>query len=128
MEEALCYGKCSMSSIARPGRRARGSRSGRPIMVLLDLLGRRMALRILWELSLAREPLTFRALQTAADTNPSVLNSRLRELRAARIVEHGGGGYQLSATGGALVALILPLHAWADRWAAQLKSARRAPR
>jgi DNA-binding HxlR family transcriptional regulator len=97
-------------------------------MVLLDLLGRRMALRILWELSLAREPLTFRALQTAADTNPSVLNSRLRELRAARIVEHGGGGYQLSATGGTLVALILPLHAWADRWAAQLKSARRAPR
>jgi DNA-binding HxlR family transcriptional regulator len=101
-------------------------------MVLLDLLGRRMALRILWELALARAPLTFRALQTAAETNPSVLNSRLRELRAASIVEHVSGGYQLSATGGALVALILPLHVWADRWAAQLTSARsalpRAPR
>ena len=46
-------------------------------MVVLDLLGRRMALRILWELSRAPEPLTFRALQTAAETNPSVLNSRL---------------------------------------------------
>jgi DNA-binding HxlR family transcriptional regulator len=95
-------------------------------MVVLDLLGRRMALRILWELSLAREPLTFRALQTAAETNPSVLNSRLRELRAARIVEHVSGGYRLSVTGGALVTLILPLHAWADRWAAQLKPSRSA--
>ena len=34
----------------RPGRRVRGSRSGRPIMAALDLLGRRWALRILWEL------------------------------------------------------------------------------
>jgi len=109
-----------MSSVVRPGRRARGSRSGRPIMVLLDLLGRRMTLRILWELSMAQAPLTFRALQTAADTNPSVLNSRLSELRAVKIVEHGGGGYRLSATGRSLLALILPLHAWADRWAAQL--------
>jgi len=95
-------------------------------MVLLDLLGRRMALRILWELSLAREPLTFRALQAAAETNPSVLNSRLTELRAVRLIEHASRGYQLSATGGALVALILPLQAWADRWSAQLKSARSA--
>ena len=95
-------------------------------MVLLDLLGRRMALRILWELFLAREPLTFRALQAAAETNPSVLNSRLRELRAVRLVEHASRGYQLSAAGGALVALILPLHAWADRWSAQLQSARSA--
>jgi DNA-binding HxlR family transcriptional regulator len=90
-------------------------------MVLLDLLGRRMTLRILWELAMAQGPLTFRALQTVAETNPSVLNSRLRELRTARIVQHAGGGYRLSATGRSLLALILPLHAWADRWAAQLK-------
>ena len=31
-------------------RRVRGSTTGRPIMVLLDLLGRRWTLRILWEL------------------------------------------------------------------------------
>jgi DNA-binding HxlR family transcriptional regulator len=90
-------------------------------MVLLDLLGRRMTLRILWELSTEQGPLTFRALQIAADTNPSVLNSRLSELRMARIVEHARGGYRLSTTGRSLLALILPLHAWADRWAAQLK-------
>ena len=34
----------------KPGRRVRGSATGRPIMALLDLLGRRMTLRILWEL------------------------------------------------------------------------------
>ena len=68
----------------------RGSRTGRPVMALLDLLGRRMALRILWELSRADAPLTFRALQGAADTNPALLNTRLKELRAAGLVVHGG--------------------------------------
>jgi DNA-binding HxlR family transcriptional regulator len=34
----------------RPGTKVRGSSGGRPIMALLDLLGRRWALRILWEL------------------------------------------------------------------------------
>src|SRR5262245_26199112 len=119
-----------MSSLVLPGRRVRGSRSGRPIMVLLDLLGRRMTLRILWELFMAQAPLTFRALQMLAGTNPSVLNSRLSELRTAHIVEHAGGGYRLSTTGRSLLALILPLHAWADRWATQLKRSRpqRQPR
>jgi DNA-binding HxlR family transcriptional regulator len=107
--------------LPKPGRRARGSATGRPIMALLDLLGRRMTLRILWELSTASGPLTFRALQMAADTNPSVLNSRLSELRRATIVERGDGGYRLSATGRSLLALILPLHAWAERWATEVK-------
>ena len=39
-------------------RSVRGSRTGRPIMALLDLLGRRWSLRILWELRGA--PLTSR--------------------------------------------------------------------
>jgi DNA-binding HxlR family transcriptional regulator len=108
-----------MSSIVS-GRRVRGSRSARPIMVLLDLMGRRMALRVLWELASSREPLTFRALRAAAETNPSVLNSRLKELRDAGIVEHGGAGYQLSSAGKALLGLLLPLNAWANDWAAEL--------
>jgi DNA-binding HxlR family transcriptional regulator len=84
-------------------------------MALLDLLGRRMALRILWELRAGA--LTFRTLQQAAGTNPSVLNARLRELREARIVEHGAEGYRLTAEGGKLLQLLLPLHLWADEWA-----------
>jgi DNA-binding HxlR family transcriptional regulator len=87
-------------------------------MVLLDLLGRRMALRVLWELYTSPQSLTFRALATQADTNPSVLNARLKDLREARLVEHGDQGYLLSNDGRALVALILPLHSWADAWAA----------
>jgi DNA-binding HxlR family transcriptional regulator len=100
----------------KPGRRVRGSASGRPIMALLDLLGRRMTLRILWELRDDKR-LTFRALQEAADTNPSVLNTRLAELRQARLVAHGAGGYGLTLQGKSLLATILPLHAWADQWA-----------
>ena len=51
------------------GAKVRGSTTGRPIMVALDLLGRRGTLRILWGLRDA--PLTFRALQDAVQTNPA---------------------------------------------------------
>lgn len=98
------------------GQSVRGSRTGRPVMVLLDLLGRRMALRIMWELSRSDRPLTFRLLQTAADTNPALLNTRLKELRAARLVVHNGDGYTLGEEGRALVELMLPLTKWADQW------------
>lgn len=107
-------------TIPRAGRPVRGSRTGRPIMALLDLLGRRMALRILWELSAAQTPLTFRALEKAADTNPSVLNARLKELRGARIIEHTRDGYRLTEVGRSLLTVILPLHEWAGSWAEEL--------
>ena len=98
-----------------PSRRVRGSTTGRPIMALLDLLGRRMAGRILWELR--DGSLTFRALQEAAGTNPSVLNARLRELREALLVQHGPEGYGLTPHGKELLGLFLPLHVWAEDWA-----------
>jgi DNA-binding HxlR family transcriptional regulator len=94
-------------------------------MALLDLLGRRMALRILWELRDGRR-LTFRALQEAADTNPSVLNVRLRELREAQIVAHGPEGYALTVHGKRLLEAFLPLHAWADDWASLLAASKPA--
>jgi DNA-binding HxlR family transcriptional regulator len=116
--------------IPKPGRRVRGSSTGRPIMALLDLLGRRASLRILWELRDDKR-LTFRALQEAAETNPSVLNLRLRELREARLVEHGADGYGLSPQGKQLLERFLPLRTWADEWAKTLakanKLARRQP-
>ena len=101
------------------GSPVRGSRTGRPVMALLDLLGRRMTLRILWELSRAGRPLTFRALQDAADTNPALLNTRLKELRAARLVIHEGDGYRLGEEGQDLLGLLLPLRKWADHWTAR---------
>lgn len=95
------------------GEGARGSKTGRPIMVVLDLLGRRGALRVLWELRGA--PLTFRALQDAAASNPSALNTRLKELREAGWVAHEGDGYQLTALGAELLVLLQPLNAFAEK-------------
>jgi DNA-binding HxlR family transcriptional regulator len=98
-----------------PGRPVRGSRSGRPVMALLDLLGRRMTLRVVWEL---RGPaLTFRALEAAVGTNPSVLNTRLKELRAAGLVTHSDDGYALTADGRTLLGLMLPIAEWSVDWA-----------
>jgi DNA-binding HxlR family transcriptional regulator len=96
-------------------RRARGSRTGRPIMVLLDLLGRRWALRILWELR--NDPLTSRALRTACDeASPTVLNERLKELREADFIELGDAGYALTALGRELSEKFMPLHHFAEKW------------
>jgi DNA-binding HxlR family transcriptional regulator len=97
-------------------RSVRGSKSGRPIMALLDLLGRRWSLRILWELREA--PLTSRALRAACDeASPTVLQARLSELREGGFVELvPAGGYDLTATGKELLETFLPLHRFAERW------------
>lgn len=87
-------------------------------MAALDLLGRKGALRILWELR-SGEPMTFRALQDAAATNPALLNTRLAELREAALVVHEGQGYQLAPHGQALLQALSPLADWASRWATQ---------
>ena len=100
-----------------PGRPVRGSRTGRPTMALLDLLGRRWALRVLWELR-DGSSLTFRELQArCGDLSSSVLNDRLRELREARIVAaEPGGGYTLTENGTDLLHALEPIDAWAKRW------------
>ncbi|MEQ1437857.1 helix-turn-helix domain-containing protein [Fontimonas sp. SYSU GA230001] len=101
-------------------RRVRGSRSGRPVMMLLDLLGRRWTLRVLWELR--GEPLNFRALQAACSgMSPSVLNQRLAELREARLVEPADAGYALTVRGRELLALFEPVSRWAETWARDLR-------
>ena len=97
-------------------RGVRGSRTGRPIMALLDLLGRRWTLRIVWELR--DVPLTSRALRTACDdASPTVVQARLTELREAGLVELlPGDGYQLTPLGRELMESFLPLHRFAERW------------
>jgi DNA-binding HxlR family transcriptional regulator len=103
-----------------PGLPVRGSERGLPIMALLDLLGRRWALRVIWELR--ETPVTFRALQERCDgMSSSVLGQRLRELRGAGIVEVGGRGYRLTVEGERLLDAYKPLGAWAERWAARTR-------
>src|ERR1700749_4673223 len=75
-----------VTKIPRPGRPVRGSQTGRPIMALLDLLGRRWALRIIWELRDASSP-NFRELQDrCGGISSSVLADRLRELTEAELI------------------------------------------
>ncbi|MFN2425132.1 MAG: winged helix-turn-helix transcriptional regulator [Candidatus Binatia bacterium] len=102
------------------GAAVRGSRSGKPIMALLDLLGRRWAMRVLWELRESR--LSFRGLQQACGgVSPAVLNERLHELREGCLVELADGeGYGLSAQGRELLKRFLPMVDWAERWAKSL--------
>ena len=101
-------------------RAVRGSKSGRPIMALLDLLGRRWSLRIIWQL---REgPLTSRALRTACDeASPTVMQARLTELREAGLIELvQGDGYRLTDLGHDLNETFLPLQRFAERWSKQM--------
>lgn len=94
----------------------RGSKTGKPIMALLDLLGRRWTLRIIWELR--DNTLTSRALREMCDdASPTILQARLAELRDAGLVElQSGSGYRLTKTGGELLETFLPLHHFAERW------------
>lgn len=103
----------------RPGRPTQSSRSGRPIMALIDLIGRRWALRVIWELR--ESTLTFRALQTACDgVSPSVLNERLAELREVVLVEMGENGYALTPLGSELIEALAPMQRWSAKWAKAL--------
>jgi DNA-binding HxlR family transcriptional regulator len=96
-------------------------------MALLDLLGRRWSLRVLWQLRDGAQ--TFRVLQAGADDlSPSILNARLKELREARLVETGAAGYVLTASGTALLKRLAPVAAWADEWAAALVAPATQPR
>src|SRR6476646_3672667 len=102
----------------RPGQPARGTRTGRPLLVAFDLLGRRWALRVLWELR--EEPLGFRALQERCEgMSSSVLRDRLGELTGAGVLETDDHGrYGLSGHGRGLMRALTPLRDWAAAWGA----------
>jgi len=86
-------------------------------MVLLDLIGRRWTLRVVWELR--DGPLTARALRAACDgASPTVLQARLAELRDSGFVDHTAGqGYGLTSKGREFMDAFVPLYDFADRWA-----------
>jgi DNA-binding HxlR family transcriptional regulator len=87
------------------------------MLALLDLLGRRWALRILWELR--RQPASFQALQRRCDSmSTSVLSQRLGELRDAHLVEKDeAGGYLLTESGSRLLAHLDGIDEWTQEWA-----------
>ena len=101
----------------RPGRAVRGSRTGRPIMALLDLLGRRWMLRIGWELR--DGAVTFNELQRRCDmVSPSVLHQRLKDGVESGLFERTpDSAYRFTREGAALMEVLQPLDVWAKRWA-----------
>jgi DNA-binding HxlR family transcriptional regulator len=88
-------------------------------MVLFDLLGRRWALRILYEMQDGH--VGFRSLQgRCEEMSSSVLRERLRELVAAGVVATDDEGrYCLTAAGLNLVEALQPLIRWADSWGSE---------
>lgn len=85
-------------------------------MALLDMLGRTWALGIIWQLSQGRA--TFRELQQRCEQiSPTLLNNRLKELKALALVETSQEGYQLTPLGRELCDFIKPLGGWSHRWA-----------
>jgi DNA-binding HxlR family transcriptional regulator len=85
-------------------------------MAAMDLLGRRWALRVLWELRAG--PLGARAvLGRCEGLSSSVLYERLRDLSEAGLVTRDDNeAYVLTDVGRSLGAALEPLDAWAKRW------------
>jgi DNA-binding HxlR family transcriptional regulator len=105
----------SHMTIPFPEQPVRGSKTGKPIMALLDLIGRTWALGIIW--NLAEHVLTFRELQSfCSGISPTLLNTRLKELRATNIIIKTTKGYALTEIGKELLLLIYPMGDWAKNW------------
>jgi DNA-binding HxlR family transcriptional regulator len=82
--------------------------------VVLDLLGRRWALRLIWELR--RDAVSFSELRRRTGISPSVLSARLSDLEEAGLVEHQTGRrYRLSGRGRELAQILYDLNRWAER-------------
>lgn len=102
--------------IPHPGTKVRGSNSGSPINAIFDLLGRRWAMGIVWNLEKGAK--TFRELQEACGgISPSILNSRIKDLKDADILERSLEGYQLTARGKTLREILVPFGKWSAIWA-----------
>jgi DNA-binding HxlR family transcriptional regulator len=106
-------------SIPIPGKPVRGSKTGVPIMALFDLLGRNWAIGVIWQLQ--GGPYTFRELQKRCESiSPSILNSRIKDLKEAKIIERTLDGYQLTKRGNELIKLLFPFGKWSLEWAKEV--------
>ena len=84
---------------------------------LLELLESRYALRVLWALK-DGHPQTFRLLQDSIGSiTPNMLNTRIKELRAAGLIGHGDKGYTVTTLGADLLKRLNDLQAFAGKWA-----------
>jgi DNA-binding HxlR family transcriptional regulator len=106
-------------AIPKPGNPVRGSTSGAPVMAIFDLLGRRWAMGVVWQL--AGGPLSFTELQSRCGSiSPTILSARIKDLVESKIIERTLDGYQLTKIGQELFAILEPFKTWAQKWAKSL--------
>jgi DNA-binding HxlR family transcriptional regulator len=100
------------------------TQSANPVVgQLLGLLESRYAMRVLWALR-DGHPQTFRLLQdSVGGITPNTLNTRIKELRAAGLLTHGGEGYSVTALGAELLKRLGDLQSFATKWASSLTTA-----
>ena len=78
----------------------------------------RYALRVLWALR-DGHPQTFRLLQdSVGGITPNTLNTRIKEMREAGLIDHGSDGYIVTAPGLDLLKRLSDVQAFATRWVA----------
>jgi DNA-binding HxlR family transcriptional regulator len=94
------------------------SRENVAISQLLGLLEARYAIRVLWALRDGHAQ-TFRLLQdSVGGITPNTLNTRIKELREAGLVNHGSDGYVVTPAGSDLLKRLSDLPAFAAKWVA----------
>ena len=94
------------------------SKENTAINQLFERLERRYALRVLWALR-DGHPQTFRLLQdSVGGITPNTLNTRIKELREAGLVDHGSDGYTVTPSGSDLLKRLSDVQAFATRWVA----------
>jgi DNA-binding HxlR family transcriptional regulator len=97
-----------------------------PLQTLVDLLSKRHALALIWELRGPSQP--FRNLARRLGVSEDRLSQRLRELRDAGLVQvDEAGDYRLSSEGRRLLDPLTRLSGFASDWAT-LSPRQRTPR
>ena len=92
------------------------SKENAAISQLLGLLESRYAIRVLWALRDGHAQ-TFRLLQdSVGGITPNTLNTRIKELREAGLVNHGSDGYVVTPAGSDLLKRLGELPAFAAKW------------
>ena len=94
------------------------SKESAAVSQLLALLECRYAMRVLWALKDGHAQ-TFRLLQdSVGGITPNTLNTRIKELRGAGLVNHGSEGYSATVSGLDLLKRMGDFQAFATKWAA----------
>lgn len=92
------------------------SKENAAVAQLLSLLETRYAIRVLWALKDGHAQ-TFRLLQdSVGGVTPNTLNTRIKELREAGLLNHGSAGYVVTTAGADLLKRLDNLPSFATKW------------